>query len=298
MTTTLTNENIEYLPAELESINCMLCGASDYKNHEIFGNKNQYRYVECISCSNIYLNPRPLYNKEFTTIAYDQYSAHDDLENFGKENSTSRKKIEKFKVAVEELKEKFSKSGSILDLGCATGEFLMAAQESGLRPYGIDISAPMVKHVNEKLGIQARAGQFHELDLSDWGKFDIIYCSHVIEHIPDPNMWMQCFRKYLKDDGILLLNIPNQLAPEKKFQRFLKKLHLHKPKWEAWRTPDHLYEPHAKSMHYLMKKNGFKILDFYTYSSNETKKKNFFGYLFHRYFKWGSKIRIFAQKED
>ena len=60
MATTLTESNEEYIPKELETINCMMCGSDKYETHEIFGNKGQYTYVECKNCSNVYLNPRPL----------------------------------------------------------------------------------------------------------------------------------------------------------------------------------------------------------------------------------------------
>jgi len=298
MATILTSSNEEYIPKELEHIPCMLCGEDNYQTHEIFGNKNQYKYVECKHCSNIYLNPRPVYNDEFTTIAYDQYSMDKDIVvSEGGFSPAARETIERYKVAIHELEKKYKKKGKILDLGCGTGEFLVAAKECGHDVYGIDISAPMVEHVNNNLQIQAKAGQFQDLDLSDWGEFDVIFSSHVIEHIPCPNVWMECFNKYLKKDGILLLNIPNQHAPEKKFQRFLKKLKLRNPVWEGWRTPDHLYEPHLTSMKFLLEKNNFKLLDIFTYSSREKEEAGFFTNVFHKNLKWGSKIRLFAQKK-
>ena len=69
MGTTLKNSNTEYIVKKSEKINCMFCKQNDYFLHEIFGNKNQYRYVECRNCQNIYLNPRPVYDEEFTEIA-------------------------------------------------------------------------------------------------------------------------------------------------------------------------------------------------------------------------------------
>ena len=274
----------------------MVCGKNDYKKHEIFGHKGQYRYVECTACLNIYLNPRPLYNQDFTSIAYDEYGMSDDIVKVGISNDVTKNKMKRYQVVLNVLDEKYHKKGKILDLGCATGEFLLAARESGWRPYGIDISKPMVEYIKNNLGFEAKAGQFQELDLTEWGEFDVIYSSHVIEHIPNPNEWMASFKKYLKPDGILLLNIPNQLAPEKKLQRFLKKIKLRRPTWRPWRTPDHLYEPHIKSIKYLLKKNNLNLLDIYTYSSRETLNEGLLSNLYHKKLKWGSKIRLFARK--
>ncbi len=297
MATTLTERNEEYIPKEVETIICMMCSSNKYKTHEIFGNKGQYRYVECNKCSNIYLNPRPLYNKEFTDIAYDDYGMENDIVKIGPNAPSARGPIERYKVAIKALEKDFNKKGKILDLGCGTGEFLVAAHECGWEPYGIDISKPMVEHINTNLGFKAKSGQFQELDLYDWGQFDVIFSSHVIEHIPNPNQWMECFNKYLKDDGILLLNIPNQHAPEKKLQRFLKTIKLRNPVWEGWRTPDHLYEPHIKSMKYLLEKNNFELLNIHTYSSKEILNESYGSNFFHKTLKWGSKIRLFASKK-
>jgi len=299
MATTLTESNQEYIPKALEEVECMICGEKTFKTHEIFGNKDQYRYVECSRCHNIYLNPRPVYDAEFTDTAYDQYGAEtDSMKTSGEITDNMRVAIERYKVAIRELTKKYNKTGKILDLGCATGEFLLAARECGWDVYGIDISKPMTDHVQKDFGIPTKCGQFEDLDFSDWGEFDVIYSSHVIEHIPHPNVWMQTFYKHLKNDGILLLNIPNQFAPEKKLQRFLKHIGLRKPTWEPWRTPDHLYEPHIESIKYLVNHNKFKILDLYTYSSREKEDENFFNHLFHKNLKWGSKIRLFAKKQS
>jgi len=296
MATTLTSANERYVPKKMEAVPCMLCGDKEYKIHELFGDQNQWRYVECKNCSNIYLNPRPAYNEEFTDVAYDQYAMDRDLVTLkGEVSPSTRKVIDRYKITLNELEKKYNKKGKILDLGCITGEFLIAAKECGWEPYGIDISKPMVDHINQTLKIPAKAGEFEHMDLSDWGKFDVIFCSHVIEHIPHPNTWMSTFKKYLKEDGILVLNIPNQMAPGSKLKRLSKKLKLRKPKWDHWRSPDHLYEPHIKSMKYLIDKNDFKLLDIYTYSNSEKEKQGALTKLFQKKLKWGSKLRLFAK---
>ncbi len=293
----------EYIPKSMEAVNCTLCDSNDFSHHENIGpltesGKRRYDYVKCSKCQNVYLNPRPTYDEDYLLSAYDQYGMGNDIvKTKGVINDKEREILNRYQITLKQLKSEFNKSGSILDIGCGTGEFLLAAKELGWKPHGIDISAPMCQHIRENLDLEARSGQFHEMDLSSWGKMDVIFSSHVIEHVPFPNAWMQTFHKVLKDDGILCLNIPNQYAPEKIVQRTLKKVRLRKDEWENWRTPDHLYEPHIESMKYLHEKNNFEILKIETYSSREVENPSPFYNFFYKNLKFGSKLRIFSRKK-
>ena len=296
MTTNIEETRGEYIPKNMQEVPCTMCGESDYSVHEIFGYNDKFRYVKCNKCSNVFLNPRPEYDDDFLTTAYDQYGMGNEIVvNKGKIGPREREIMDRYQVAIRRIEDHLGRKGKILDLGCGTGEFLLAARELGWEAHGVDISGPMTTFVNDVLNIPARAGQFHEMNFSDWGKFDAIFCSHVIEHVPFPNLWMKKYRELLVDDGILCLNIPNQYAPEKVLQRLLKTLKLKKDKWEKWRTPDHLYEPHIRSMNYLVSTNGFDMMELFTYSSREKANESFGNRIFHHWLKWGSKIRLFAR---
>jgi SAM-dependent methyltransferase len=39
-------------------------------------------------------------------------------------------------------------------------------------------------------------------------RFDVIYCSHVLEEVPDDRLAMREFRRVLKDDGLAVLLVP------------------------------------------------------------------------------------------
>ena len=293
MTTTLTEENREYVPAKMEDIPCMLCGDSEFDFHEQIGFKGKFQYVKCRRCSNVLLNPRPLYDQDYLDTAYSVYRMDGHLVvNHGRLNAEEEGVINRHILTLEHLERVYNKKGKILDVGHATGLFLLAAKRKGWSPFGIDISRPMSEFVSHTLHIPSRSGQFHELDLSSWGLFDVIYCSHVIEHIPNPIQWMHSFRKYLAPEGVVVLNVPNHYAPEKVVQRCLKTLRSKKDHWEKWRTPDHLYEPHYRSMAYLFEKTNFEVVEYFTYSSRE-ERQSLFLRAFHRVLKWGSKHRYF-----
>ena len=296
MATTLKAENREYIPTNMEDVPCMMCGSGDFDFHERIGHRGKFQYVNCRNCSNVFLNPRPLYDEEYLETAYSIYDAdHGRAKEGVLESPEDQKVIERHSVTLAHLESVYAKKGNILDVGCCTGHFLLAAKRRGWKPFGIDISQSMVDFVQDVLHIPVRCGQFHLLDIDRWAPFDVIHCSHVIEHIPNPIEWMETFRKYVRRDGIVVLNVPNHYAPEKSIQRFLKRTRIKKGEWARWRTPDHLYEPHLKSMKYLFDKTGFEILEYFTYSSGERQDESALQRLFHKGLRLGSKHRYFLK---
>ncbi len=55
------------------------------------------------------------------------------------------------------------------------------------------------------------------LPFSD-NEFDVIFCNHVLEHIPDDTKAMQELYRVLKKGGIAILQIPQDLSREKTFE--------------------------------------------------------------------------------
>lgn len=296
MATTLTESNQRYLPTAWEEVPCPICSATAHRPHEKYGPDNLYTYVQCRQCDLVYSNPRPVYDAAFVDTAYAVYDVESHhMKHGGELDAGQRHRVEQNKIALKQIERQLGRKGSLLEIGCHNGLFLKAAQESGWQGVGIDVSQAMTDAVTTFFGIPTYCGQYHELDLSRHGKFDVIYCSHVIEHIPNPNEWLTKMRQELAPDGVLCLNVPNQFSLDRKFKRLLKKLGLKKEVWEVWRTPDHLYEPHLKPMKHLLTQNGFRLTQALTYSSKEKEHLGWVDRLVHEKWKTGSKLRLLAR---
>ncbi len=295
MATTLTESGMAYQPNQWEEVPCPFCNHNRNSVHEKYGPNHCYTYVQCSECDLVYANPRPVYNQEFVEIAYEEYDVANHHFQFGELNNGEREVVDRYKITLRQIEAHLGRKGKLLDIGCSSGLFLKAALEEGWSGEGIDISQTMTKKVSEWLTVPTYCGQYHEIKPIQNGKFDVIYCSHVIEHIPNPNEWLKKFYLDLKSDGILCLNIPNQFSLDRRLKRGLKKLGLKKDKWEVWRTPDHLFEPHLGPMEWLLRKHKFSILESFTYSRKETSEKKWTNKLFHHQLKWGSKARLLAR---
>jgi predicted SAM-dependent methyltransferase len=152
----------------------------------------------------------------------------------------------------------------------------------------------MARFVANKLSVKIYKEQFAELKTAE--RFSCIHMSHVIEHVPHPNDWLRKARELLMPDGILVINVPNMFSFSRIVKLLLKRIGVRKGTWgSAWRTPDHLFEPTISSMLFFLKKGGFEVLSIYSYSRSNMISQGIGGLLFHRLFKSGSNIRVYAR---
>ena len=119
---------------------------------------------------------------------------------------------------VEEVFQKYSKLkiGSVLDLGCGTGNHCNALSRRGYNTFGIDNSKYMVKCAQEKniLNSQFRLGDISNFNLGE--KFDSIISMFASMGYLNKNkeieMAIKCIKDHLRKDGLLILDVWNGLA--------------------------------------------------------------------------------------
>jgi SAM-dependent methyltransferase len=94
-------------------------------------------------------------------------------------------------------------SGSLLELGCAYGFFLMEAA----RYYdvtGIELAKEAVEHARTA-GLNVMHGVADEASLARTGPFDAIMLFDVIEHLPKPRDTLALCARHLKPRGIIVI---------------------------------------------------------------------------------------------
>lgn len=99
----------------------------------------------------------------------------------------------------------------ILDFGCGWGTFLLDAPRRQIRLYGYDIETSAVDNLTSTMRFVRRHFEPAHVDAS--GNitpcgFDMIVCSHVLEHLPDADAQLRAFSSALRPGGFLLLNVP------------------------------------------------------------------------------------------
>ena len=102
-------------------------------------------------------------------------------------------------------------SASILDVGAGTGDLLLLIKQRGYTNIrGFDYSATARHHA------ASRAIHLEEANLEDptlanriKDQFDVVICGEVLEHIFDPQRVLPVLKDLLKDQGKLIITVPN-----------------------------------------------------------------------------------------
>jgi len=102
-----------------------------------------------------------------------------------------------------------------LDIGTGYGGFLRAFKEFGFRHVvGIEINPNLANlaqaNIDDLQDARVLLGDFIKDDFSKLGRFDVITCNDVIEHVDDPVLTIQKMSAMVNDDGCLFLEVPNK----------------------------------------------------------------------------------------
>jgi 2-polyprenyl-3-methyl-5-hydroxy-6-metoxy-1,4-benzoquinol methylase len=260
--------------------------------YERFGDQQQYTYVMCQSCQLIYQSPRPKYDDSFVYDAYEFY-ADDDVKFDASGESFMGQTKEDYEREVAELLKYDTIRSAVLDVGCATGDFLSVAQNHYQSIHGLDVSSRMAAVVKRRLGTDISLCSFDQLQTDQ--QYSCIRISHVIEHIPNPHDWLRKAKTMTMEGGIVVINVPNMFSADRRFKLALKKAGLRKGNWQPWRTPDHLYQPTVAAMMKLFEMNDYDVLDYYTYSRKDITATSPWSKLYQRKWKIGSNLRFYLR---
>lgn len=142
----------------------------------------------------------------------------------------------------------------VLDIGCDNGKlknFLIECEY-----YGLDLDKDLINQL-VKRGIKAKQMDLNKDELLfKQEKFDYIMMLDVLEHIVNPEKLLKDAEKRLKDNGKMIITLPNDYHVLNKI-RFI----LNKPLTEDPFAPyGHLHYFSIKDGEKFLKKNGFKIL--------------------------------------
>ena len=137
----------------------------------------------------------------------------------------------------------------VLDLGCAAGTYLRHFSPGSV---GIDVSRPNLEACR-RLGLQTALADLKQDLPVESSSYEVIFCSHVLEHVDAPIHLLRECRRILAPTGNLVLGLPieNSLVNRVRGHRYF----LH--------HPGHLYSFSLENIQALLAKAGFEVLRFY-----------------------------------
>jgi SAM-dependent methyltransferase len=152
---------------------------------------------------------------------------------------------DQFRRDINLLKSLGSKSGNLLELGCAYGYFLEVARDSyGVS--GLEICRDAVTHCQMRGLKDVRQGAICSQALRNFPEVDVVVMLDVIEHLPDPMETLVSAASKLRQNGLMLITTGD-------FSSLCAK--LTKQHWRLMTPPQHLwfFTPHS------LRKMGEKI---------------------------------------
>ena len=100
----------------------------------------------------------------------------------------------------------------VLDLGCGAGRFTAALRDAGADPIGVDLAEAALERARRNVpGAEFGASTDAIPDAS----VDLVWCSEVIEHVPDTAGLLSEARRVLKTGGRILITTPSHDLPRR-----------------------------------------------------------------------------------
>jgi len=237
---------------------CPACLSHDLDKNAFISNESTlsvsgFNHAKCNNCGTYFVNPQPTDEslKDFYAHSFRQ---GDDNELLGQSLSRyfdPEKRDYFIKNRVNPIKTHISKNSSVLDIGCGTGVFVRYMLDEGFTAHGIDIHKPSIEYGQKNLDLQQKISNSNWVDFGD-EKFDLITVWTVIEHLKDPQFFLDTIRKNLNRPGFLLIEYPTVDSLQFKYlnENFF---------WVM--PPYHLFLFSKRGIEELLRRTGYHLIE-------------------------------------
>jgi SAM-dependent methyltransferase len=225
---------------------CILCGASGPFRPR--GAKEGYGIEECPACGLVQLVPTP--TPETLRALYEDDSYFDgDGSGYSQYESQESEYLATFREDVRRIAE-FVPSGRVLEVGCGYGYFLQCALDAGYDAYGIDLSPAAVKWAAERHPGRVFCGLLEEVPEIQGQQYDVIFGSHLIEHLTEPGEFLETASRLLRPGGLIVMVTPN-------IKSLLSRVSGRR--WVSFKIPEHVSYYDHTTITTLLSRAGFTV---------------------------------------
>jgi SAM-dependent methyltransferase len=137
--------------------------------------------------------------------------------------------------------------GRLMEIGCGKGHLLktIASVRPDIHMLGVDIEQVEISGLPD---FTFYHGQFEEVEIEP-NSVDLIYCSNLIEHVPDPGVFAKKVKQSLKAGGQVLGVTPDHLSIDRYlFGRY----------WAGYHYPRHTFVFNHRNIVTLLREADFE----------------------------------------
>ncbi len=184
-----------------ERVPCPGCGRSEATQI-----RKSAEIVQCQGCGLVYLRTRLTKSeREKFYQSYADDGSHLHLPRSDEElHSTPLRR----KYFLDEILQFTQPGGTLLDVGCGWGAFLLEARDRGFEPRGIEITRKAATYAADTLQLPVSTTQFLETSFQP-DSLAVVTMLHVLEHLPETREVVERVFSILKPGGLFCGIVPN-----------------------------------------------------------------------------------------
>ena len=241
--------------ANQQNIICPVCDASNaailMSVTDFSLTRDLFEIVHCEKCSLNFTYPIPDKDAIAPYYNFPEYISHTDIKKGWMNTLYHKVRQRTLKQKTDWVQSLFTGyKGALLEVGAGTGAFADAMAKKGWKVTALepDESSRAIALKNYGINLMPSSA----LENLPAKSFDVITLWHVLEHVHDLKIYIHTFSKLLKHNGRLIIAVPNHTSYDAQF---------YKNYWAAYDVPRHLYHFSPSSMKFLMKSNGFELVN-------------------------------------
>jgi SAM-dependent methyltransferase len=212
--------------------------------------EKQFDVVRCGECGLVRLEPQPS-SEELRHYYPENYWFAPDASFAARLEERYRRVVLRGHVRFVEQALRSSRArGPLLDVGCGGGLFLGMMRERGFRVLGLDFSREAATLAWRRHRVPAVVADLERAPFRP-ASFAGITMSHVLEHLPDPRVYLAAAQRLLEPDGRLVIFVPNAASWQ---------FRLLGRRWNGMDVPRHLFDYRDSDMERLLAESGFEVL--------------------------------------
>lgn len=241
---------------DLESIPvCDGCGKNKFRLFINVPDRNyrtgNFRYVECLTCHLVRLNPRP---KPHTLHRYypRMYPAYQNFAHKTPAQIYFRQLIKKYsflaKIFIKDQLFYWSPKGRLLDVGTGSGAYIAVLNDWGWQAEGVEMDSYAVT-IAKRNKLRVKYGTLFSAKYPS-GSFAVVRFSHVLEHVPSPKSELKETWRILNKGGSVVLLVPNIAS-----LTFI----IFRSYWYLLEPPRHFFQFTPNTLEALLNQTKFKV---------------------------------------
>lgn len=184
---------------------CNLCNSTEFEVLSTRDREGKYlRTVICKDCGLVWSDPFPLnpteyYQKDYRILYKGTYKPK--IKHIYRAAKVALNRYQGLKGYLNGKRE-------VLEIGSGGGEFAYLLSKLGFSVRGIEPNEGYGNYSKTEYNLQVQIGFAQNTEFSP-ESFDFISMSHVLEHVDNPSLVLKKIHGWLKNDGLLAIEVPN-----------------------------------------------------------------------------------------